>query len=314
MIDAAMIIDSHQHVFWHGGSDFDLVADMDAHGIDQAWLLTWEIPAQQEPPGVYHGVLNPAHVRADGSHRGVVLGDLVTARDRFPDRFVLGYCPDPLVAGAPDLLEAAYHMHGVRVCGEWKFRVLIDDPRCLELFHKAGELGCPVVLHLDVPYLTGAETTTPVYQKGWYGGTVDNLERALAFCPRTTFIGHAPGFWRHISGDADRTSATYPTGTVTPGGRLHALFDQHPNLYADLSAGSGLKALKRDVEHAQHFLETYADRLLFGRDYYGGELLEFLRSLTLSQSTKERIFYENALKFVPLTDEMKRAAPRLKLS
>ena len=37
-----MLIDSHQHVFWHYRNDADLVADMDAHGIDLAWLLTWE--------------------------------------------------------------------------------------------------------------------------------------------------------------------------------------------------------------------------------------------------------------------------------
>ncbi len=85
------------------------------------------------------------------------------------------------------------------------------------------------------------------------------------------------------------------------------------NLYADLSAGSGLKALRRDVKHTHVFLETYADRLLFGRDYYGGESLEFLRSLELSQSVREKIFHENALKLVPSTGEETRAAPRLSL-
>ena len=62
-----MIIDSHQHVFWHFRNDADLIADMDAHGIDLAWLLTWSItPAEEEPQWLR--ILNPAHVRADGSH------------------------------------------------------------------------------------------------------------------------------------------------------------------------------------------------------------------------------------------------------
>ena len=38
------LIDSHQHVFWHGRDDVGLVADMDAHNIEQAWLLTWDEP------------------------------------------------------------------------------------------------------------------------------------------------------------------------------------------------------------------------------------------------------------------------------
>jgi hypothetical protein len=35
-----VIIDSHQHVFWHNRNDADLIADMDAHGFDVAWLLS----------------------------------------------------------------------------------------------------------------------------------------------------------------------------------------------------------------------------------------------------------------------------------
>jgi predicted TIM-barrel fold metal-dependent hydrolase len=288
-----MIIDTHQHVFWHGRNDADLVADMEAHGIRQAWLLSWEVPPGEDERG-YHGVLNPLHARPDGTHAGIPLSDLLLARDRFPDRFVLGYCPYPLLPEAPRLLEAAYHVHRVRVCGEWKFRILFDDPRCLELYRKAGELRCPVVLHLDVPYLPHPETGRPVYQRAWYGGTVANLERALQSCPETVFIGHAPGFWREISGDADTDARPYPTGPVRGGGRLVPLFEQYPNLYADLSAGSALGALQRDPDHARGFLNRFSDRLLFGRDYYGGDLLQFLNDLGLPADVLSRIFSENA--------------------
>jgi len=180
---------------------------------------------------------------------------------------VVGYCPQPLLPEAPRLLEAAYHIHRVRVCGEWKFRILFDDPRCLEVYHKAGQLGCPVVLHLDVPYLPDPQTGRPVYQRSWYGGTIENLERALRSCPETRFIGHAPGFWREISGDAAADPSVYPAGPVREGGRLAPLFEQYPNLYADLSAGSALGALKRDPAHDRAFLCRFSDRLLFGRDY-----------------------------------------------
>jgi hypothetical protein len=293
-----MIIDSHQHVFWHGRDDAGLVADMDEQGIRQAWLLSWEILPHEDERS-YHGVLNPRHVRPDGTHLGIPLSDLLLTRDRYPDRFVLSYCPHPQLPDAPKLFEAAYHIHRARVCGEWKFRLPFDDPRCLELFRKAGELRCPVVLHLDVPYLPDPETGRPVYQRSWYGGTVANLERALIACPETTFIGHAPGFWREISGDADDAPKAYPTGPVQPGGRLYGLFERYPNLYADLSAGSALGALRRDREHARSFLCRFADRLLFGRDFYGGELLEFLASLELPSEVRDRILHENARRLVP---------------
>src|SRR5947208_2889493 len=150
-----MIIDSHQHVFWHGRDDAGLVADMDAHGIERAWLLSWEV-LPFEDASSYHGALNPVHFRPDGTHPGIPLSDLLLARARYPERFVVGYCPHPLAGSAPERFEAATRIHGARVCGEWKFRIPFDDPRCLELFRKAGELSCPVVLHLDVPYLPDA--------------------------------------------------------------------------------------------------------------------------------------------------------------
>jgi len=181
----------------------------------------------------------------------------------------------------------------VRVCGEWKFRMPFDDDRCIALFQKAGELNCPVVLHLDAPELAG------VAQQSWFGGTIENLERALQLCPDTTFIGHAPGFWRYISGDATTDPAPYPKGPVMPGGEVARLFDRYENLYADLSAGSGMWALKRDPNHGRAFAIQYADRLLFGRDYYGGELLDFLKTLDLPRDVADKIFFRNAQKLVP---------------
>ena len=291
-----MIIDSHQHVFWHDKNDADLIADMDAHGIDTAWLLGWEVlPAEDR--SVYHGVLNPVHFRSDGTHPGVPLSDLIEARNRYPDRFVLGYCPHPGVESAPALFEAAYHIHGVRVCGEWKCRMLFDDPRCLELFRKAGELNCPVVLHLDVPYLPDENGELQYYQD-WYGGTVANLQRALVACPETNFLGHGPGFWREISGDADTAPGIYPEGPVTPGGRLYELLDNHANLYLDTSAGSARFSLERDPAHAKAFLSRYADRTLFARDYYGQELHEFLQTLDLPQDVQDKVYFQNALKLL----------------
>ena len=113
------IVDSHQHVRWHQRDEHGLVADLDAHGIDYAWLLTWQLgPVEQSPQ--HASYLNPALTLPDGSHPGIPLSELLAVREIYPQRFVIGYCPHPLWPSAPQLLEAARHMHDVRICGEWK--------------------------------------------------------------------------------------------------------------------------------------------------------------------------------------------------
>jgi predicted TIM-barrel fold metal-dependent hydrolase len=213
------IVDSHQHVFWWRRDDAGLIADMDAHGIEYAWLLSWELPREDDRQS-YHAAPNPLHFRADGTHRGIPLEDLLRARDHYPDGFVVGYCPTPNHDTAVERFRAAVEMYDLKVCGEWKFKVPFDDPRCIRIYRAAGELGMPVVLHLDVPFRHD-ENGQDTYMPAWYGGTVDNLERALLACPDTNFIGHAPGFWREISGDARTDPDVYPRGPIVGRGKLY---------------------------------------------------------------------------------------------
>jgi len=296
MTTPTRIVDTHQHVFWHRRDDAGLIADMDEHGIEYAWLLTWELPPEDDQK-IYHQTLNPLRFRADGTHRGIPLEDLLLARDHYPDRFIVGYCPTPNHDTAPERLRAAAEMYDLKVCGEWKFKVPFDDPRCIRLFHVAGELDLPVVLHLDVPFRLN-ENGEEIYTPHWYGGTVDNLQRALVACPNTNFIGHAPGFWREISGDAGTDPEIYPRGPIVGPGRLYDLFAKHRNLYADLSAGSALFALNRQPDHAERFIIEHQDRLLFGRDRYGQDLHNFLLTLDLDATVVEKIYHSNAERLV----------------
>ncbi|MCX6044521.1 MAG: amidohydrolase family protein [Chloroflexi bacterium] len=293
-----MLIDSHNHSHYNGVGPEGLIAEMDAFGIDLAWLLTWYLPPSEHVPSS-HRAFNPRNVRPDGTHAGVILADVLETCQRFPARFVAGYCPCPTEGNAADLFEAAYRVYGVRICGEWSYRTVLDDPRAIELFRRAGQLHCPVVLHIDAPYLPDAQGK-PVYQEFWYGGNLEALARALQACPATIFIGHAPGFWRYLSGDEATERAIYPAGPIQPGGRLLELFEQFPNLWADLSAGSGLGALRRDPGFARDFLIRYADRLLYGRDNKGNALQEFLKTLDLPQTVRDKLFFQNAQKLVPL--------------
>ena len=58
----------------------------------------------------------------------------------------------------------------------------------------------------------------------------------------------------------------YPATKVVEGGAVQRLFDTYPNLFADLSANSGLNAIRRDPDYGPEFLLRYQDRLFFGTD------------------------------------------------
>jgi len=284
-----MVIDAHMHVYWYGYDPEKLVENMDEHGIDVAWLLSWEVAEGMYDHGYDKSFMLP--------YIGMPLEAIWEACERHPNRFVAGYAPNPKMPHAIEKLRAAAKQ-GVRVSGEHKFRALFDDPDAIRLYRVCGELGLPVTVHIDVPYLPPNDPTKPV--QWWYAGDITNLERALQQCPDTVFLGHAPGFWREVSGDADSDPNAYPTGPVKPGGRLRPLFDAYPNLYADLSAGSALTAISRDREWGRRFLIDYHERLLFARDYFDDVLMTYLRSLELPENVWNAIMSGNALRLVPL--------------
>jgi predicted TIM-barrel fold metal-dependent hydrolase len=287
------LIDSHQHAFWHGRDDAGLIADMDENSIQHAWVMTSERPAS-----IAHN-LAPYDPRWKGSSADaptLPLEGVVEACRRYPERLIPGYCPNPEDPRAIEKLSSAIDIFGVRVLGEWKFQMLFDDPRCIEMFRFAGSKGLPVVLHLDVPYLP---PNGGAYDPRWLGGTIHNLERALMACPDTVFIGHAPGFWRELSGDADDYPHQYRRDPLVSGGRLPGLFDRYANLHADLSAGSALRTLRADPDLARELITSYPDRLLFGRDTYGGDLIAFLDGLELPARVWRTIGRENAERLAP---------------
>jgi predicted TIM-barrel fold metal-dependent hydrolase len=285
-----MLIDAHQHTNWHGHNCDAVVANMDRAGIDVSWLLTWETRAGDYDP-VYTNAFDPLNT-------GMPFKDIVHACERHPTRFVAGYCPDPRLPDAIERLETAVKMYDVRVYGELKHRILFDDPDCIRMFRKCGDLKLPVQFHIDIPLKVRPKYPARDY---WYCLDIDRLETALKLCPDTIFIGHAPGFWRHISGDGYSGEDAYPKGEVTPGGRVQQLLSQYKNLYADLSAGSGLTAISRPpAGHGRNFLMQFEDRLLFGRDCFDNRLMDFLKTQDLPKLTWDKITHLNALKLVPL--------------
>jgi predicted TIM-barrel fold metal-dependent hydrolase len=285
-----VIIDAHNHPDWHGYNLDRFLQNMAEHNIDKTWLLTWECPADEYDPEYYNCV------SLSDQWGPIPFSRCVHYKERAPEKFVLGYAPDPRRPDAIDRLRAAIEIYGVRVYGELKLRMMYDNPDALRMFRFCGEKGLPVIVHIDYEFETGRKYPRPNW---WYGGGIDAFERAIRACPATIFLGHGPGFWAHISNDDQFDKVAYPTGKVVPGGKLIQMLRRYPNLYADLSGGSGLNALKRDPEFAGEFLIEFQDRLLYGRDYFDNNHQEFLNSLGLSQEVLSKIYAGNALKLVP---------------
>jgi uncharacterized protein len=190
--------------------------------------------------------------------------DALEVYRRHPDR-IIPFCNlDPRSGNSPSydfswLLEE-WKAAGCRGLGELTANLWFDDPLCLNLYRQCGEAGLPIILHLavDVAY-------------GLYGVADDlgmpRLEQVLRDFPYTTFIGHAMAFWGEIgTGVSAEERGGYPPGPVTAPGRTVELLRTYPNLYGDLSAGSGFNAISRDPEFGYRFLEDLQDKLLFGTD------------------------------------------------
>jgi predicted TIM-barrel fold metal-dependent hydrolase len=280
------IIDAHNHPDWHGHDLKRFLANMDQHGIAQTWLLSWECPADEYDPE-YNHVMSPEA----GALGPIPFSKILAYQRAAPDRFVMGFAPDPRRPDAIDRLHAAVSIHGARVYGELKLRMMVDNWDAVRLFRACGELKLPVVVHLDYEFSTGRKYPRPNW---WYGGGFEAFERAVRACPETTFLGHAPGFWAHISGDGQHDKAPYPTGKVVPGGRLPQLLRECPNLCCDISAGSGHTALSRDPDFTRDFLIEFQDRVLYGRDYFDNRHQELLDSLGLPDGVLAKIYAGNA--------------------
>ena len=81
---------------------------------------------------------------------------------------------------------------------------------------------------------------------------------------------------------------------VLPGGRIPELLRKYPNLYCDISAGSGRLALSRDLDFTRKFLIEFHDRILYARDYFDNKHQELLNSLSLPVPVLEDIYFRNA--------------------
>ncbi len=183
--------------------------------------------------------------------------------DAHPDRYIWFCGIDPRMGDHATKTDLAYLLNhykllGAKGVGELTTQLYADDPMMDNLFSALEECDMPVIIHIAPQF-------------GGCYGIVDEIglpriERMLKKHPRMKMIGHSQPFWAEISADVTAENRNgYPKGKVREG-RLPALLRECGNLCCDLSAGSGMNAMRRDPEFAARFIEEFSDRIFYGCD------------------------------------------------
>lgn len=192
--------------------------------------------------------------------------------------------------------------HGARGVGEMTANLPLDDPRYMNLFSHIEKSGLPVTIHfgeLGKAYGAADELHLP------------KLYKLLAAFPKLIILGHAMPFWAEISADVTSENRMgYPSGPVVREGELVRILRRFPNLWCDLSAGSGYNALVRDPDYAYEFLREFSDRIVYATDiaqfaHRGAKMLETAAFLdnayeigVISKQQYHAITRENALRLL----------------
>jgi len=279
------IVDIHQHLNYSGRTDAQFFAHQAAMGVTMTVLLPAGRPVNQ--PSTHDGKSNGLAAAISGNEPAFVLAA------RHPDKL---RCFANEVADVPDAVEIIrpFLKRGGIGIGEQKFGVAADSPHIGALAELAGEFNVPVLLH---------------FQHGTYNLGLDRFHKILERFPQVNFIGHAQTWWGNID-RRHKPETMYPQGPVTPGGLTDRLLTEHPNMFGDLSAGSGLNALVRDEDHTRAFLERHQDKLLFGSDCndtigrgpgcQGAQTIAALRRLAPDKAIERKLLCENARKLLRL--------------
>ena len=183
---------------------------------------------------------------------------------------------------------------GAKIIAEQKFNVQCDSPESERLYTLAADYGAPILLH---------------FQEGTYNSGFKRLPAVFEKFRKTNFIMHAQTTWANIDANYDWKSH-YPTGPVAKGGLTSQYLADHPNCFADMSAGSGLNSLLRDEDHTRWFLEKHQDKILYGSDCadtlgrgpgcQGAGTIAAIRKYAANKSVERKILYENSKKLFRL--------------
>jgi len=266
------VIDIHQHTNYSGRTNGQLIAHEKIMGVTTTILL---------PAGALYGL------DAQCGRNDTVL----ELSDQRPTEFLFFANEIPDFPGAREEIER-YLRQGAIGIGEQKFRVDCDSKPLHLIASIARDYGVPILMH---------------FQHGRYNRSIGNMHRTLEKFPDVNFIGHAQTWWANVDKN-HKQEELYPASKPTPGGITDRLLSDYPNMFGDLSAGSGLNFFTRDEDHARAFLERHQDKLMFGSDCddivgtgkacQGAQILAQVRRLAPSKKIERKLLYENARKLL----------------
>lgn len=288
---AQWVVDIHQHTLYHGRNDAELLSHQRAMGIAQSILLPAGSP--QQIPSTHNGRSNGLAARCGGNET------VETFAKAHPREFVFGANEVTDLPDAPREIER-YLKRGACIIAEQKFAVDCDSPYTERIAALARDYNVPVLIH---------------FQVGEYNLGFERFHRVLERFPTVNFIGHAQTWWANVDEYHDGRSL-YPNGPVIPGGLTDRLLSDYPNMFGDLSAGSGLNFLVRDEDHAGWFLHKHQEKLLYGSDCadaigrgpgcQGAQTLFQVRRLVEDARAREKILWRNAHRLFP---QLRASAP-----
>lgn len=279
------IIDIHQHMNYSLRPDATLLAHQKMMGASTTIIL---------PSGTY---VDRASTH-NGKSNGLAAKCAVTeaARDfakAHPEGYLWAANEVTDLETAPAEIEK-WLKQGACMIAEQKFKVECDSPQSQKLYELAAAYNVPILLHFQF------ET----YNLGY-----ERFHTMLEKHPKTNFIGHAQTFWGNIDKAHDQ-KVMYPKGKVTPGGLTDRYLADYPNMFADMSAGSGLLSLTRDEEQTPGFFERHQDKILYGSDCndhfgrgpgcQGAGTIAAIRKLAPSKAVERKILFENSRKLFRL--------------
>jgi hypothetical protein len=308
-------IDAHFHVNFSNFNADQIVKYLNQNNIEKCWLLTWE-ELDAPIPSIYQ------HLSVE---------DLFEAYNKYPDRIIPFYAPDPKSTTISTDIER-YIKAGLKGCGELKVTYRWEEEIIEKYLTTISGYNLPLLFHMESPrmhyvqkrknnfehifshlmngafngvsgyYLLKFAQKTSVFKKHikthseFFPGYLydfEFLEKRLIQFPNLIFIGHGPHFWNNISNDLS-LKYMHQKGKIKDFGIIDQLLEKYNNFYCDISGKSGYNALKRDIKQTNIFLEKHDSKILFGTDNTDYHLEQFLLSLKLSPEKLRRIFYDNA--------------------
>ncbi len=277
------IIDIHQHTNYRDRSIIQLVDHQRAMGVTQTILLPAGTPIKlpSTGDGIHNGL---GGVGAGGNET------VLTMSRQYPKEFFPG--ANEVTDHSEARNEISKYLDlGAIIIGEQKFSLDCDSEASQALYALAAEYRVPILIH---------------FQHGTYNLGFERFSKMLEKYPKTNFIGHAQTWWANIDKNHTDQKVLYPKGKVTAGGLTDRYLSDYPNMFADMSAGSGLNALTRDEDHAREFLDRHQAKILFGSDCddrvgtgtacQGSQTIAAIRKLAPNKAVERKIFYENAKK------------------